>query len=530
MIDSVTEWAVTLSAAAPVWVLIKVSVAGLCGLVAAGMAHRSRAAVRHAILAATFAVMFAVPFVAATAPAVSFSIPVAGASATPAPVPTMPTAPSGPPPVLQTLLQESPAAMSLSTLVAAVWAGGAILFLLWYASSVWQLRRIRRTGLPWLQVRAAVKTLAAQARIRQPVDVLLHDEVAGPLMCGLRRPAIILPSDVQEWSEPALRRALVHELEHVRRRDWWVHLGARAVCAAYWFNPIVWIAYRQLSLEAERACDDAVMEREEPTQYAEQLVELARRMTRRRAHPALAMASRSNLARRVAAVLDGHQSRGRAGMVRASLIAAVAAALVLILAPLRVSGAVQSGASLLGEERLQTPLPRMSRGDRALVEAADEGDLEEIQWLLDAGANVNAVVYGDGSPLIAAAREGRVAVVRFLLERGADVNMPVPGDGNPLIMAAREGHLQIVQLLLDRGANVNQLVPSDENALMQASSSGHLDVVRLLVTRGADVNARAWAERALERPRGEWRTALSMARRSRHDDVVAFLLSAGAVE
>ena len=78
--------------------------------------------------------------------------------------------------------------------------------------------------------------------------------------------------------DTSLRRAFVHELEHVRRRDWWVHLAARVTCALYWFHPLVWIAYRQLTLEAERACDDAVVEREESTQYAEQLVELARRM------------------------------------------------------------------------------------------------------------------------------------------------------------------------------------------------------------------------------------------------------------
>ena len=97
-------------------------------------------------------------------------------------------------------------------------------------------------------------------------------------------------------------------------------------------------------------------------------------------------------------------------------------------------------------------------------------------------------------------------------------------------MAAREGHTDVVTLLLDRGASVNQVVPEDENALIQASGEGRLDVVKLLLARGADVNIRAWAESALERPDGEWRTALSMARRGRHDSVVRLLLAAGARE
>jgi TonB family protein len=171
---------------------------------------------------------------------------------------------------------------------------------------------------------------------------------------------------------------------------------------------------------------------------------------------------------------------------------------------------------------------RPSRLDQALYEAAESGDLADINELLNAGANINCALDGDGTPLIGAARKGRIAAVRLLLDRGADPNLAVSGDGNPLIMAAREGHADVVLLLLDRGANIDQIVPGDENALIQASGEGHLQVVKLLVARGADVNARAWAERALEPPSGEWRMPLSMARKGRHEAVVAFLLAAGA--
>jgi TonB family protein len=181
-----------------------------------------------------------------------------------------------------------------------------------------------------------------------------------------------------------------------------------------------------------------------------------------------------------------------------------------------------------GSQTKDTRARRPSRLDQALYEAAESGDLAEINELLNAGANVNCALDGDGSPLIGAARKGRLAAVRLLLDRGADPNLAVSGDGNPLIMAAREGHAEVVSLLLERGASIDQIVPGDENALIRASGEGHLQVVKLLVARGADVNARAWAERALEPPSGEWRTPLSMARKGRHEAVVAFLLAAGA--
>jgi ankyrin repeat protein len=74
------------------------------------------------------------------------------------------------------------------------------------------------------------------------------------------------------------------------------------------------------------------------------------------------------------------------------------------------------------------------------------------------------------------------------------------------------------------------MVPSDENALIQASGSGQLAVVKLLLSRGANVNARVWVAENGPRAEGEWRTPLAMARKSKHAEVAAFLLSVGARE
>src|SRR6202034_2283977 len=160
---------------------------------------------------------------------------------------------------------------------------------------------------------------------------LLNESVAGPMTCGVLRPLIVLPPDAQSWDEQDLERALVHELEHVRRYDWAIHCLARIVCAAYWFHPLVWVAWRQLALEAERSCDDAVLGRSEATAYADQLVGLARRLSAK--SQLLAMANRADLATRVDAVLDSRQRRGRAGPFPVAITCAVAAVLVVTISP-----------------------------------------------------------------------------------------------------------------------------------------------------------------------------------------------------
>ena len=119
-----------------------------------------------------------------------------------------------------------------------------------------------------------------------------------------------------QWSDDDITRALIHELEHVRRADWPVFIATRIVAALYWFHPAGLDCLGRLGLEAERACDDAVLRGSERTAYAQQLVTLARERWRASAIPVLSMTGRSDLSARIAAVLDETQMRGRLGRAR----------------------------------------------------------------------------------------------------------------------------------------------------------------------------------------------------------------------
>jgi beta-lactamase regulating signal transducer with metallopeptidase domain len=536
MTSALAQAVVTAGRSPEASLLAKATLVLATGLLLAWLARRAPAAVRHLALSATFAAALLLPVATAVGPSLAVVVAVAPGApdAEPAEAGPGPAAVAEPPAARVASAGDGRSWPSAAGAARAAWAAGAALLLAWLAFAHWRLDGIRRHALPWLARRDLARALAAPAGVRRPVELVISEDVAAPLTCGWRRPAIVVPADAVDWEEEDLRRALVHELEHVRRRDWTVHLLARAACALYWFHPLAWVAWRRLCLEAERACDDAVMRVADGPDYAEQLVLLARRLSGG-AQPALAMASRGDLARRVTAVLDPGQSRARIGRLRAAAVLAAVAGAVLLVAPLRVVGAAARVDVLDVEkdedgEGARAGLFAGRALGRALVEAAGEGRLQEVQALLDAGADVNAVVDGDGTALIVAAREGHDELVRLLLERGADVNLPARGDGNPLIMAAREGHDHVVELLLDRGASVDAVVPEDENALIQAAGHGRLAVVKLLVARGADVNARAFAEPAWERPDGEWRTPLSMARRGGHREVVRFLAASGARE
>ena len=197
-----------------------------------------------------------------------------------------------------------------------------------------QLRRLRYQGLPCRKGQSLVDRLAIDSRINSHVVVLRHEGISGPFTYGFFRPVVLLPYDAENWSTDALRRALRHELEHLRRADWLTHCLARIAGAVYWFHPLVWIAWRRLRLEAERACDDGVLLREDDVEYASFLVSVAERELPHAPNSALAMAARGDLSARIAAVLDKHQRRGRIGRYRTAVTIVTGLGLTVALSPL----------------------------------------------------------------------------------------------------------------------------------------------------------------------------------------------------
>ena len=314
-----------------------------------------------------------------------------------------------------------------------------------------QVRAVRRSGIPWLAGQTAAEALARESGIRRPLTVILHEDVPAPVTCGWSRPTIVLPMDARDWSESDLRRAFVHELEHVRRGDWPMQLAARAICAG------VLVSSARLgrvapALSRERA-----------------------RLRRCRGQPGGAGRLRGTAGDpggaagaqpRAAGAVDGQSQRplrarqGRArshaaprprgrvagggdgGRRRASSFWPWRTVRVEAVPDQRANAAGGRRASAVGNDRVRASTRALNV---AIVEAAQEGDVDEVTELLSDGADVNAVVPATARRSSSPRVSGHRDLVRLLLDRGADANIGVAGDGNALIMAAREGHRDIVE-------------------------------------------------------------------------------------
>lgn len=361
---------------------------------------------------------------------------------------------------------------------------------------------------------------AARARFR------LSSEVEAPFTWGLgRRPYVVLPEAAVAWPREQLQNAVVHELAHVARRDLWAQLLARLVCLLYWFLPLAWWAERKLRLEAERACDERVLASgSSAPDYAEQLVELARRVRSRPLRslapavgPAAELARGADLTARVDSLLAPTPRRLRPLATACCALAVLGLGGVAGMLHSAEAAAFGGGtAARLGTDGSDLP---------PLFRAVDRGEVDEVRRLIAAGADIDRRVKSRGTALIRAASRGDEAMVAVLLDAGADPNRIEASGERPeglqrtaLTAAAISGSRAIVERLLAAGAEVEAAQEGDGSALMEAAYHRHRELVELLLAAGADPNRRLEGDG----------TPLIAAVRGGSEAIVRRLLAAGA--
>jgi beta-lactamase regulating signal transducer with metallopeptidase domain len=192
-----------------------------------------------------------------------------------------------------------------------VWALGALAMLLYPVVGRFQLLRMEANAevLATSEWAALLNEASQMLNLRRRVVLLQSRASVMPLTWGWLRPKVLMPAEAEQWPAERRRIVLLHELAHVKRRDCLTQSLTRMVCALYWFNPLAWMAARQMRIERARACDDLVLNGGcKASDYAGHLVEIATSF-RRAPQAGIAMARSSNLEQRVTAIVDGSRAR-----------------------------------------------------------------------------------------------------------------------------------------------------------------------------------------------------------------------------
>ena len=139
-----------------------------------------------------------------------------------------------------------------------------------------KLRMMRRRGLlavpsSW---RALLTSKKQQMGLRIPIAFHLSTLVDVPAVVGHLKPMILFPVALySRISMAQVEAVLIHELAHIKRRDYLINLVKIFTETLLFFNPFVWLIGRMLETERENACDDVVVNlTSRPVHYARTLL------------------------------------------------------------------------------------------------------------------------------------------------------------------------------------------------------------------------------------------------------------------
>jgi beta-lactamase regulating signal transducer with metallopeptidase domain len=202
--------------------------------------------------------------------------------------------------------------------IAGLWLGLSVL-----RAADLAVHTLRLRGL-WKSARPIRGLFAAwdNDHSRGPVPVCTTTELDRPSVIGFLAPRILIP----DWlyarlTQGELEQVILHECQHLRRRDDWTNLLQKLALVLFPLNPaLAWMEYR-LCREREMACDEGVVRvTRAPRAYAACLAGMAEqsleRSLARRAAAALSLGAferRSELAGRVHSILGRKNFLGPLG-------------------------------------------------------------------------------------------------------------------------------------------------------------------------------------------------------------------------
>ncbi len=143
-----------------------------------------------------------------------------------------------------------------------LWIVGALFFVMRIFVGLAYVNRLREESIPvgnkW---NSYIQEISSRLKIERVITLAESAAIDAPVVIGWAKPFILIPIGMfAGLSTAQLETIFIHELMHIRRKDYLVNLIQSFVEAVYFFNPFVWIISNIVKRERELCCDDGVVE------------------------------------------------------------------------------------------------------------------------------------------------------------------------------------------------------------------------------------------------------------------------------
>lgn len=143
-----------------------------------------------------------------------------------------------------------------------IWLWGVLISILYVLQFRIRLMRKIRKSIRFTNpaLKGLVDEYKSKLNIKAGIDVIVQSHLTSPCILASLKPKLIFPaSSLSELDDLQIELAVKHELMHYKRRDHIVCLLMIILRCVYWFNPVVWLAQKQIQSDMETACDHSVI-------------------------------------------------------------------------------------------------------------------------------------------------------------------------------------------------------------------------------------------------------------------------------
>ena len=123
-----------------------------------------------------------------------------------------------------------------------------------------------------------IKQVSYSNEFNHLIKIGVSNKINSPITFGWFEPIILLPiAMLNQLSTAEIKFILLHEMAHILRHDFKIHLALELVKTVLWFNPFANYLNHKIQLEREKSCDEwVVAQTKEPLLYTKALYQLAK--------------------------------------------------------------------------------------------------------------------------------------------------------------------------------------------------------------------------------------------------------------